>query len=310
MTVTESARRRTTAAASSGSASSSCSCSAATAPAGSTSPTSWRARAKATIADANRDGVTVECANPIARGFPFRLGLYCDRVAYANAAEARRPDRREPPLGRADLRSDALRRRTRRPGDGRHAADGSLKIDWEKLRASVRWASRCRNASRSKAAALTATTATGAPLATIGAFEAHMRPNGQDLDLAEQLRRAGARPGAGRGTHAAGVLRRVRPDDQRTASTCGGFRRRRPARPVRHDPHAGAVGRRDKSGLTVSGTFSVGEDGLARRRPEGDGPRPQGLVGSAGRSLPREAPRHSQRVVRRWPSWATTRRCR
>ena len=45
-------------------------------------------RTKATISAANRDGVTVECDNPIARGFPFRLGVYCDRVAYANAAEA------------------------------------------------------------------------------------------------------------------------------------------------------------------------------------------------------------------------------
>jgi hypothetical protein len=45
-------------------------------------------RAKAMIADANRDGVTVECDNPIARGFPFRLGVFCDRVAYGNAAEA------------------------------------------------------------------------------------------------------------------------------------------------------------------------------------------------------------------------------
>ena len=33
----------------------------------------------------------------------------------------RRPDRRKFAHGRADLRSDALHRRTRRPGDGRHA---------------------------------------------------------------------------------------------------------------------------------------------------------------------------------------------
>src|SRR5690606_10194524 len=45
-------------------------------------------RTEATIAQANRDGVTVECENPVARGFPFRLGIYCDRVAYADADRA------------------------------------------------------------------------------------------------------------------------------------------------------------------------------------------------------------------------------
>ena len=46
------------------------------------------ARAKSTIADMNRNGVTVECDDPVVHGFPFRLGVYCDRVAYANAGDA------------------------------------------------------------------------------------------------------------------------------------------------------------------------------------------------------------------------------
>ena len=39
------------------------------------------------IAAVNGDGVSAECANPTARGYPFRIGLYCDRVAFADDAE-------------------------------------------------------------------------------------------------------------------------------------------------------------------------------------------------------------------------------
>ena len=97
-------------------------------------------RAKAMIAAATRDGVTVECANPIAHGFPFRLGVYCDRVAYANAAEAMGMTAGnlrtagqiyDPMCFVADLDGPAMVATPR---------NGSLKIDWEKLRASVRWA--------------------------------------------------------------------------------------------------------------------------------------------------------------------------
>src|SRR5690349_10288821 len=46
------------------------------------------AEARDSITRMNRDDVTVECANPVVRGFPFRLGVYCDSVAYANAGDA------------------------------------------------------------------------------------------------------------------------------------------------------------------------------------------------------------------------------
>jgi hypothetical protein len=143
--------------------------------------------AKAVIADINRGGVTVECANPVARGFPFRLGIYCDRVAYANAEEA-------VGLTAGNLRTagqiyDPLRFIAELDGPATVAtpANGALNIDWEKLRASVRWARPLPERVSVEGGNVAASTAAGAPLATIGAFEAHMRPNGQDLDLASSF---------------------------------------------------------------------------------------------------------------------------
>ena len=218
------------------------------------------ARAKATIADANRDGVTVECDNPIARGFPFRLGVYCDRIAYANVTEA-------VGLTAGNLRTagqiyDPMRFIAELDGPAMVATpqNGSLKIDWEKLRASVRWARPLPERISIEGGGVTATTATDAPLATIVAFEAHMRPNGQNLDLASSFEGLALDPTLVEGrtlpafsgesdlTIDGGVdLSGFRPEELRGRS--GTIRNA-----------SLSVG--DNSGLTVSGTFSIGEDGL------------------------------------------------
>jgi hypothetical protein len=217
-------------------------------------------RAKAMIADANRDGVTVECDNPIARGFPFRLGVFCDRVAYGNAAEA-------VGLTAGNLRTagqiyDPMRFIAELDGPAMVATprNGSLKIDWEKLRASVRWARPLPERVSVEGGGVAATTATGTPLATIGAFEAHMRPNGQDLDLASSFEGLALDPAlvAGRTLPAfsgesdmtieGGVdLRGIRIEDLRGRS--GTIRN-------------ASLSLGGNSGFTVSGTFSIGEDGL------------------------------------------------
>lgn len=217
-------------------------------------------RAEATIATANRDGVTVECENPVARGFPFRLGVYCDRVAYANAAEA-------VGLTAGNLRTagqiyDPLRFVAELDGPATLATpnNGALNVDWERLRASVRWATPLPERVSVEGGNLAASTATGAPLATIGAFEAHMRPNGQDLDLASSFAGVELDPALAEGrtlpvfsgqydlTINDGVgLRGIQPEDLRG--------------------HSGVI--RDSSlnlgpdaGFTVNGTFAIGEDGL------------------------------------------------
>jgi hypothetical protein len=217
-------------------------------------------RAKAMIADANRDGVTVECDNPIARGFPFRLGVFCDRVAYGNAAEA-------VGLTAGNLRTagqiyDPMRFIAELDGPAMVATprNGSLKIDWEKLRASVRWARPLPERISVEGGGVAATTATGTPLATIGAFEAHMRPNGQDLDLASSFEGLALDPALVEGrtlpafsgesdmTIEGGVdLRGIRIEDLRGRS--GTIRN-------------ASLSLGGNSGFTVSGTFSIGEDGL------------------------------------------------
>jgi hypothetical protein len=217
-------------------------------------------RAKAMIADANRDGVTVECDNPIARGFPFRLGVFCDRVAYGNAAEA-------VGLTAGNLRTagqiyDPMRFIAELDGPAMVATprNGSLKIDWEKLRASVRWARPLPERISVEGGGVAATTATGTPLATIGAFEAHMRPNGQDLDLASSFEGLALDPALVEGRtlpafsgesdltiNGGADLRGIRIEDLRGRS--GTIRN-------------ASLSLGGNSGFTVSGTFSIGEDGL------------------------------------------------
>ena len=250
----------------------------------------------------NRDGVTAECDNPVARGFPFRIGLYCDSVAYADAAEGSRPDGRQLPLGRADLRSDALRRRARRPGDGSpRRSNGSLKLDWEKLRASVRWATAAagarlgrRRRRRGEPPRRARRSPRSAPSRRICGRTA------QDLDLAGSFDGPGARPGAARRR---ARCRRSPAQSDLTIKDGVDAARLRPAEPARPAPARSATPdavdrRRDRA--SVSGPFSIGEDGLARRRPEGDGARPEGPVGDAWpRPFPRSASEISQQLFRR-----------
>ncbi len=217
-------------------------------------------RAKATIAGANGDGVSVECQNPTVYGFPFRLGVYCDRVGFADAAQA-------VGVTAGNLRTagqiyDPMRFIAEL--DGPATVDtpdsGALRLDWEKLRASVRWARPLPERVSIEGGALTAATAAGAPLAKVGAFEAHMRPNGRDLDVASSFDALQLDPSLADGrslppfsgrsdlTIADGVtLRGVSPEDLRGRSG------------VIRDASLD-VGQ--NAGVTVNGTFSIGEDGV------------------------------------------------
>jgi len=218
------------------------------------------ARAKSTISDMNRNGVTVECERPVARGFPFRLGVYCDSVAYANTGEA-------VGLTAGNLRTagqiyDPMRfvAELDGPATVATASNGLLNFDWKKLRASVRWARPLPERVSVEGEGVAASNATGAPLATIATFEAHMRPNGQDLDLASSFTELALDPTLvdGRSVPAfsgesdltinGGVdLRGIEPQDLRGRSGV-----------IRNA--ALTVG--GTSGVTVNGTFAIGEDGL------------------------------------------------
>jgi hypothetical protein len=144
----------------------------------------FEAEAKATIARMNRNGVTAECENPIARGFPFRLGIYCDRVAFLDPAEAvgfsaggfRSAGQIYDPMRFvAELDSPAS---LDTPGSG------PMNLIWDNMRASVRWAEPLPERISLEGGNVAASLVDGTQLGTVGDFQAHIRPNGQDLDVA------------------------------------------------------------------------------------------------------------------------------
>ncbi len=142
--------------------------------------------ANAAIASLNRDGVTAECANPVVRGYPFRLGLYCDSLGYADPSRNIVATAGSLSTAGAGVSAAALRRRT--PRSAAHGTPGMppLWLDWDNLRASARLA---RPLPR-----LVSVEAEGFPARPIrrrraGLFsatriEGHLRPNGTDLDWA------------------------------------------------------------------------------------------------------------------------------
>ena len=218
------------------------------------------ARTKETIARMNRDDVSVECANPVVRGFPIRLGVFCDNVAYANATDA---------IGvtAGNLRTagqiyDPWRFVAELDGPATVATPrlGSLNLAWDSLRASVRWAEPLPERISMEGGNLSASTPAGAALATVGSFEAHMRPNGRDLDLASTFQDVTIDPALVEGrslptlsgeydiTINDGVgLRGIQPQDLRGRSGI-----------IRN----ASLDIGSRGGFTVDGTFSIRDDGL------------------------------------------------
>ena len=139
--------------------------------------------AQRAIADLNRDDISAECANPTARGFPFRLGLFCDSVALSDAARG------------ASLKAGSFRSAAQiynpwhivgeldGPAHVEAPGLGAVDLKWDLLHASTRLAEPLPDRSSVEARAISASRS-GAPLFAADNMQAHMRPNGADLDLA------------------------------------------------------------------------------------------------------------------------------
>ncbi|MBS3648045.1 DUF2125 domain-containing protein [Pseudaminobacter sp. 19-2017] len=139
------------------------------------------------LATLEKQGIKVECTNPVARGYPFRIGLYCDRVtaeqpeaavtvsagAFRSAGQIYDPFRIVAEL-------DA-------PATVSTAAADPLTLDWKRLRASVRLAQPLPERISLEGWGLKASRQDGAHLVSASSFEGHMRPNGADLDLATRF---------------------------------------------------------------------------------------------------------------------------
>jgi hypothetical protein len=150
------------------------------------------------LAALNGNGRRASCEEPQARGFPFRLGLFCRSVMYEDA-------RRGVSFQARALRSAAqIYQPWRVVGEldapGRLEAPGlsALALGWESLRASARLArplpERISLEARGLDVGLDEQGAAPSPLVRAQAVEVHMRPAGDDLDLA--LRVSEARPDA------------------------------------------------------------------------------------------------------------------
>jgi hypothetical protein len=132
-------------------------------------------------------GIKAECANPKARGFPFRIGLYCDSVAFDQPGE------------NVSVTAGAFRSAGQIYDPSRLVAEldgpaeisvpgaGVVSLDWSVLRASTRLAQPLPKRVSLEGKALKVTPAGGAELASAETFEGHMRPNGADLDLAARF---------------------------------------------------------------------------------------------------------------------------
>ncbi|WP_394887253.1 DUF2125 domain-containing protein [Mesorhizobium sp. AaZ16] len=70
------------------------------------------AEAKTAIAGLSREGVEADCANPTARGYPFRDRPLLRQRQLLGRGAGRQPVGRKLPFGRPDLRPYAARRRT------------------------------------------------------------------------------------------------------------------------------------------------------------------------------------------------------
>ena len=140
----------------------------------------------------------VACQDRDVRGYPFRLGLFCERTAAKTT---------EGTLNAGAFRSAA---QIYRPGlviselDGPFAFDGraaAIEADWESARASTRFGTTQLQLGtvELRDATLRAAPAGGEPFeATLAGLLASVRPNGQALDLALQATAFDAAPVAGR----------------------------------------------------------------------------------------------------------------
>lgn len=159
-----------------------------------------RSEADKTLASLNRNGVVAECANLAVGGFPFRLGVTCDSLGYSDPA-------REVIATAGSLRTAAQIYQpllTVAELNGPLRADapgiGPLWVDWDSLRSSVRLSYPLPERISLEAEGLSAQTDPdeGEPqgLFSAGQSEAHLRPNGDNLDYAGSFTDLEIDPGA------------------------------------------------------------------------------------------------------------------
>ena len=140
------------------------------------------------IAKLNQNGVAADCVNPTVQGFPFRIGLFCDRVEYENSNM------------RISASAGSLRTAAQvyQPMRTVLELDGPLTVtapdlpplqfNWDLLHASARIANplpeRLSLETRKLTGEASFSDRSAVPLFTAEETQMHLRPNGQDIDVA------------------------------------------------------------------------------------------------------------------------------
>ena len=263
--------------------------------------------AGAAIAGLNHGGTSADCTNPAARGFPFRIGLYCDGLRYANtdekvgasAAAFRSAAQVYDPMHIvAELDSPA---RISGPGGS------AITFDWGNLRASARLTTDFPEQLSAEVVKLSAAAEAAGPgaLATIGQAQAHMRRSGDDLDLAASFDGADIDPKLLGGADLPpfeGAADLTIKDGVNLARFGGSLR-----------GHSGtirtlSISSGGTAGLSVAGPFSVDDGRSTPNSRSASAIRRRCRRCSARRFPP--MPRRSRRASPALPRSATTRRCR
>lgn len=137
---------------------------------------------------ASRDGRTVECTNPEARGFPFRLGLFCDGISFSDSKQGIA-------ASAASFRSAAqiynpFHVVAELDGPAKVSAPqlGDIGLNWRNLRSSIVFSldfpDRISNEVDDLAVDGRIGTLAAGHLLDADHGESHMRRNGDDVDLA------------------------------------------------------------------------------------------------------------------------------
>ncbi|KFB08899.1 DUF2125 domain-containing protein [Nitratireductor basaltis] len=152
------------------------------------------AKANQTVSELNRNGTRAHCEEPEARGYPFRIGLYCGSIFYEDVRQG------------FSIRAGAFRSAAQvyqpqhlvgevdGPAELELPVSSPLTIDWEVLRASARIADplpqRFSSEARRLTVALEETPSEVLATAELGEF--HARLHDGDLQMAGLLRQLAA----------------------------------------------------------------------------------------------------------------------
>src|SRR3954469_2239656 len=220
--------------------------------------------ARQAITGLNRDGTSADCANLVARGFPFRIGVYCDSVRFEDAPQ-------KVTASAAAFRSLAqvynpfhIVAELDSPARISAPTGSAFAFDWANLRASARLSMDFPEQADAVVTGLTADASADGSAATrlfnAGSAQAHMLKAGDDLKLAASFADASIDPKLLKGAELPPLKGEadITIKDGVKLVRFGNGSMRGQSGTIR----TLAVSSGDTAGLSLSGPFSVAADGL------------------------------------------------